>query len=253
VDPIPNNLDKIYGENYFHATGAQEFGYSDYDRDKEPMRHIFEQYLDTFEQFSKNKSVIDIGCATGYFLDIAKKRGWKTHGVEISEFAAQEAASRGHDIFVSQLPELNIGDRVDIVTMWDVLEHVDDPRAYLQAAHRLLNDGGYVAINTVDISSLWASLMGKRWHLIVPPEHIHYYNPTNLKELLKQTGFETLNICKIEKKFSLPYFFMMGYRWQGLFLWKFCAEFFNKPFWKKMSIPINFHDNIFLLAKKVEL
>ncbi len=250
VYPVPRDLATVYGENYFHDMGGQEFGYSDYDSDKDPMRHIFEHYLDIFEAHSKNKSLLDVGCATGYFLDCAKERGWKTYGVEISAYAAQEATSRGHTTYVGELPKLSITERVDVVTLWDVLEHVDDPRAYLEASHHLLNDGGYLAINTVDISSLWARTMRKRWHLIVPPEHIHYYTPDNLTQLLEQTGFETIDVRKVGKKFSLTYFFMAGYRWQGLALWKWCATFFDTPFWRKVSIPVNFRDNIFLLAKK---
>lgn len=253
VYPIPKNLGAVYGEGYFHDAGGQEFGYSDYDSDKEPMRHIFEQYLDIFATFSKRKTILDIGCATGYFLDLAKTRGWKTYGVEISEYAAQEAQSRGHTVHVGELPNLLIKEKVDIVTLWDVLEHVDDPRAYLKAVHALLHDGGYLAINTVDTSSVWALLMKKRWHLIVPPEHIHYYAPNNLKQLLTETGFVTRDIRKVGKRFSLPYFFMAGYRWQGLLIWKKCAEFFDTPFWRKVSLPVNFRDNIFLLAEKRDL
>lgn len=251
VHPLPDNLDTVYGEEYFHDTGKQEFGYSDYDSDKDPMRYVFEQYLDKFEKVSKNRTILDIGCATGYFLDLAKERGWKTYGVEISEYAAKEATSRGHSVYVGKLPELNIANKVDVVTMWDVLEHVDNPRAYLETAYRMLNEGGYVAINTVDSSSLWALMMGKKWHLIVPPEHIHYYATSNLKQLLKQTGFDVFEVKRIGKRFSLKYFFMMGYKWQGLRIWKHCAKWFDSSFWRKISVPINFRDNIFVLARKM--
>jgi len=251
VHPIPDDLKTVYGEDYFHNTGKQEFGYSDYDEDKDSMKHVFERYLKLFEKTSKNKTIMDIGCATGYFLDRAKERGWKTYGVEISKFAADEAESRGHTVYVGELPKLNIEEKVDVVTMWDVLEHVDNPRAYLEAAYEMLNKDGYISINTVDTSSLWARIMGKRWHLIVPPEHIHYYTPKNLSLLLKQTNFDVKDIRKIGKRFSLPYFFTIGYRWQGLRIWKYCAEAFDKPFWRKLSLPVNLRDNIFVLARKI--
>lgn len=237
----------MYNEDYFHNAGNQEFGYSDYDQDKEPMRHIFERYLGFF---GKPGSIFDIGCATGYFLDRAKEYGWKTYGVEISSYAAHEARSRGHTVYVGELPTLSIEEKMNVVTMWDVLEHVDNPRAYLLAAHKVLNDGGYLAINTVDTSSVWASVMGKRWHLIVPPEHVNYYNPENVRTLLEQTGFEVCDVRKIGKRFSLPYFFTMGYRWQGLVLWKQLAKFFDSPFWRKVWLPVNLRDNMFLIARK---
>ncbi len=250
VYPLPTDLSTVYSEGYFHDTGGQTYGYSDYDSDKESMRHIFERYLDTFEAYSKTKTILDIGCATGYFLDRAKERGWETFGVEISDYATQEAISRGHMVQLGKFPDLMTDRKVDIITMWDVLEHVDDPRAYLKKAHSVLNDSGYIAINTVDIGSWWARLIGKRWHLIVPPEHIYYYTSDNLRMLLDQTGFDTIQITKIGKKFSLTYFFMTGYRWQGLRIWKFLGEFFDTPFWRKFAIPVNFRDNIFVLARK---
>lgn len=250
VHPTPSDLSDVYSEHYFHDTGDQAFGYSDYDSDKEPMRHIFDRYLSTFEKLSDNRNILDVGCATGYFLDLAKERGWKTTGVEISEYAAEKARKRGHIVYTGQLPHIAGIEKAGVVTLWDVLEHVDNPRAYLESVYCLLDDTGYLAINTVDTSSVWARLMGKKWHLIVPPEHIHYYTPDNLKLLLRQTGFEILEIHKIGKKFSLPYFFMMGYRWQGFELWKLLAEFFDRPIWRRVSLPVNLRDNMFLLAKK---
>jgi len=250
VYPIPEDLSGVYGEDYFHDTGNQEFGYADYDKDKEPMKHVFLGYMEQFGSLCSHRAICDVGCATGYFLDIAKKYGWKTYGVEISEFAALKSRSRGHTMYVGELPKMSISEKVDVVTMWDVLEHVNDPRAYLRAAHEMLCDGGYLAINTVDIGSIWARLMGHRWHLIVPPEHIHYYTKGNLRKLLTETGFDTIEIKKIGKRFSLTYFFMTGYRWQGLTLWKKIAEYFNTPQWEKVSIPFNLRDNIFVLARK---
>lgn len=250
VYPIPPDLSTVYSEGYFHDMGGQTFGYSDYDSDKESMRHIFEKYLHTFEPLTAEKTILDVGCATGYFLDRAKEQEWETYGVEISAYAAEKARERGHKVYLGKFPELVIEKKVSVITLWDVLEHVDDPRAYLRKAHSTLHDGGYIAINTVDVGSVWATLMKEKWHLIVPPEHIYYYTSENLRTLLAECGFETLQVTKIGKKFSLTYFFMTGYRWQGLRLWKFLGEFFDTAFWRKFAIPVNFRDNIFVLARK---
>ena len=96
---------------------------------------------------------------------------------------------------------------VDAVMMWDVLEHVDDPRAYITAVGRMLSPGGVLTISTPDKSSLWARVMGMKWQLIVPPEHLFYYSPVNLTRLLKECGFEIIEVGKPSKRFSFSYIF----------------------------------------------
>jgi len=251
VYPTPENLSDIYKEDYFHDVGDQEFGYTNYDDDKDSMKHVFELYLDRLEELVKNKNIFDVGCATGYFLDIAKNKGWSTHGIEISDYAGETSRERGHDVVTGLLPDVGFSKKMDAVTLWDVLEHVDNPKTYLRAVNKIMNKEGYLAINTVDTGSWWAKLTGKRWHLIVPPEHLNYYNKENLRLILEKTGFEMVDVKKMGKRFSLPYFFNTGYRWQGLRLWKIMADFFDTPFWRKFSMPVNFRDNIFVLAKKI--
>ena len=255
VHPIPKNLAQIYGENYFKKNNQDdstgEPGYTDYDKDKEPMREIFELYLKKLEQLAPGKRIFDVGAATGYFLDIAKQGGWKTHGSEISAYAANIARSRGHEMTEGSI----VGGRypeVDAATLWDVLEHVDDPRAYLISLNRMLPRGGMLAINTVDRSSLWARFMGSRWHLIVPPEHLYYYAPNNLERLLSGTGFEVIEVEKVGKKFSPAYVFKTLAAWQGFLFWESLARHTDGPFWRKLALPINLRDNVFVLARKRE-
>lgn len=251
VWPIPDDLKTIYQENYFKNTGGKkEFGYADYDKDKEPMREIFNLYLEKISRLANGKKIFDIGAATGYFLDLARGKGWQTSGVEISEFAAGEATKRGHNIFCGNLPELSIEEKYDVITMWDVLEHFDSPEKYLFAANNMLNSNGLLVVNTIDKNSWWARITGKRWHLIVPPEHLFYYSPQGLRYLLEHSGFEIKEIKKIGKKFSLAYIFKTLYNWQGLKIWKNMSDYFDKPFWRKIAVPINLRDNIFVIAVK---
>lgn len=253
VWPIPENLKTIYQESYFknNAGEKKEFGYADYDKDKEPMKEVFNLYLKKISGLANGKKIFDIGAATGYFLDLAKEKGWQTSGIEISEFAAGEAAKRGHNIFCGNLPELNIEEKYDVITMWDVLEHFNNPKKYLRAVNRILKSSGLLVINTIDKKSWWARVMGKRWQLIVPPEHLFYYSSHGLRYLLEQSGFEIKEINKIGKKFSLAYIFKMLYNWQGLKFWEKLSDYFNKPFWRKIAVPINLRDNIFVIAVKI--
>lgn len=251
VWPIPDNLNQIYKRDYFRSRGKLGgSGYSDYDQDKKPMREVFMSFLNKFERLGSGRSIFDVGAATGYFLDLAKGRGWQTSGSEISEYARQIAKGKGHDV-VGDLLEKGFYNRFDVVTMWDVLEHLRDPKEYLRTVNKILLPKRWLAINTIDKGSWWARIWGKQWHLIVPPEHLYYFSRKNLELLLNDTGFQIVEIKKIGKKFSLSYIFKILYHWQKLKIWHVLSRWFDRPFWRKLSIPINLRDNIFILAQKV--
>jgi len=251
VHPIPRDLATIYGEDYFRKDGAiTSHGYTDYDKDKEPMRHVFEKYIARCEKLTSGRRIFDVGAATGYVLDIAKRRGWTTFGSELSEYAGQEAGSRGHAITIGKLITAPMLPTVDAVMMWDVLEHVDDPRAYVKKMHDMLVERGVLMISTPDRSSWWAKLMGMKWQLIIPPEHLYYYSPRNLTKLLQDSGFKVLEVAKPSKRFSIPYVFSMLAQWQGLSLWKTLARLTDNKMFRSVVLPINLRDNMFIVAVK---
>jgi len=248
---VPRNLSDIYKKEYFKNTKQKDdFGYVDYDQDKEPMREGFISYLKRVEDLTSSRSLFDVGAATGYFLDIARERGWETAGSEISVYAARVAGDRGHSVFVGPLAEMENEEEYGVVTMWDVLEHLDSPKEYLKAVNRILEVDGILAINTIDKYSLWARLWGKNWHLIVPPEHLYYYSRKNLMILLTECGFEIVEMRKIGKRFSLTYIFKTLYNWHNLVLWDKLSSFFEKRLLKKIALPVNLRDNVFIIAKK---
>jgi len=253
VWPIPADLNNIYNKEYFKNESGGSFGYSDYDRDKEPMREIFAAYIKRIENLTAGRNIFDVGAATGYFLNLAKIQGWRTAGIEISDYAAKVARTRGHEVLCGHLPEIKIEDKFDAVTMWDVLEHLDNPEEYLRAVNKILvSNNGWLIVNTVNRDSLWARLLGSRWHLIVPPEHLFYYSRKSLKILLERTGFEIKETRSAGKKFSLSYIFKTLHHWQKLEIWRQLSEYFDKPLWRKFSFPINLRDNILVIAKKIK-
>jgi len=251
VWPVPDNLKDIYQESYYQGALVNNttFGYSDYNQDKEPMREIFIAYLGKLEKLTKGRKIFDIGCANGYFLDLARERGWQTYGIEISEYGASEAREKGHEVYcASDLKEIN--NSFDCITMWDVLEHIQDPLPYMKAVNNILKEEGVVAINTINRSSWWARFWGKRWNAIVPPEHLLFFSRKSLFLLLANTKFEILNINSVGKKFSLAYIFKTLYNWQKFKIYQKLSVYFDGKFWRKFKIPINLRDNILIIARK---
>ena len=254
VWPTPGNLTEIYILSYFKQEAddkrVNKFGYVDYEEDKKATQKTFVTYLDKISQLTKGRKIFDIGTATGYFLDMARERGWSTGGVEISAYAAGIAKNKGHNIFLGDLAELRIEENYDAITMWDVLEHLSDPAKYLKIINNILNQGGILALNTIDNSSWWARFWGKNWHAILPPEHLFYYSAKSLKILLANNGFKIIERSKIGKQFTLSYICkVLALRYNLSFLDKL-SDFFNKLDFK-ISLPVNLRDNIFIICRKV--
>ncbi len=251
VNPLPKSAEAIYSSDYFRGA-IKGHGYVNYDEDKEPMVPTFERYLSIVEGYTGGYgNLLDVGTASGFFLNLAKTSGWHVSGVEISDHAASIGRQRGFDIKTGALSEIDFKNQVfDVITMFDVLEHFITPVQELRSAHRLLKSGGLLVINTPDTKSLFARILGKHWHLLVPPEHLFYFSSDNLTKLLEKEGFEVLLTKKIGKSFSLSYIFKMLHVWQGFRFWLILSEFFSKPLWRKIKIPINLRDNMFLIVNK---
>jgi SAM-dependent methyltransferase len=241
--PKPSETEAVYSKEYF--SGAKGgFGYVDYDVDKEAMRSVFERYLRDFERIlGKTGQLLDIGAATGYFMKIAEERGWKAHGVEISMYAAELGRSRGLDIETGTIHGTAFGkESFGLVTMWDVIEHVPDPILDIRKACSLLRPGGLLAIITPDSGSRFAKVCGSLWPLLVPPEHIFYFNRTSLGMLLEKNGFEVIEVsCIGSKGFTVQYL-----------LSKTPLRFLKlPPTIGRKTLRLKFKkDNMYLLAKK---
>lgn len=249
---MPENHLGIYLEDYFQGKKDADFGYVDYDQDKLPMVPTFERYLDLLAQSgAKVGSMLDIGAATGFFLDIARRRGWKAYGVEASDYAAGVARSKGLDVMTGVLEDYPAApDFFDAITAWDVIEHLHCPRNTIRRMNAVLKPGGLLAINTPDSGSALAQVLGVKWHLVVPPEHLNLFHRKSLRRLLEENGFQVVMEDKIGKLFTVQYIFQTLFHWQKLKLWGVTADYLRTRSVGRLGIPINLRDNMFLIAKK---
>jgi SAM-dependent methyltransferase len=248
VYPLPDAT-TIYNEDYF--TGAKEgFGYTEYDRDKEPMRPTFVSFIEKFRTFAPKGRLLDVGAATGFFADIARKEGYDAEGVEISAYAAEEGRKKGLVMFTGTLSSVPKTNPYAVITMFDLIEHVNDPLEELRSAAALLVPQGILVINIPDFSSATARLLGKHWHAIVPPEHLYYYTRANITAFLERAGFTVLEISAPAKRFTLPYIFKTAKKWTGHSLFETLEEWAMKSAIADRPIPLNLYDNAFIIARK---
>lgn len=211
VSPRPdaNELYALYGETYFHNNESGVVGYTNYIKDEANIRRTSNRRMRHMERFVKPGRLLDVGCATGFFIDEARKRGWLVEGLDVSSFAIQYAQAHfGLNVQHGTLTDLNFEEgSYDAVTMWDVIEHVPDPTAYTQRAAALLRPGGILTLATPDVGSIPAKLAGKRWvGYKLSEEHIYYFSIDTLTRMLNDAGFDVVNVRHVGKYVTLRLF-----------------------------------------------
>lgn len=140
-------------------------------------------FIEAHRSNGGSKRIFDIGCLYGHLLDSAKERGWETWGLELQGPAA-EYAKQHHEgrIFVSAVEDFVDGNSeyFDVVTAIALIEHAREPSKVLSIARRLLKPGGTLVIQTPNLASVLARIMGRYWPPIAAPEHIFYFSPLTL-------------------------------------------------------------------------
>ncbi len=253
IAPLPDQFNALYSADYF--TGAtQGFGYVDYEQTKQAENVTLQIYLDKIEAKHPNKgSILDIGAATGSFLTIAKQRGWQVAGVEISDYAAAAARGRGLAVQTGTLDNAVFAPHsFDVITLWDVFEHLPDPNLTLLKITKLLKPGGIVVMNMPNAGSAVAKILGRFWPLIIPPEHIRLFNPKNLSMILNKHDFTVIEIGNIGKKFQPAYIFQIMYTIRHQAIWRKISNYLQKSRLNRLSIPLNLRDNMFIMARQEE-
>lgn len=141
-------------------------------------------------------NALDIGCATGDFLEALRRHGWDVAGVETNAEAANYAVTRfGLDVYTGELQEADFPDsRFDLVTMWHVLEHVHDPLATLEEVARITRPGGTVLLAIPDPDSLEAHLFGQCWAGWDVPRHLHIFSRPLITRLLQERGWQVRDV-----------------------------------------------------------
>lgn len=148
---------------------------------------------------------LDVGCANGVFVSTAATMGVDACGIELSSVAVQQACEQGLNVRQARIEELPAAERFDCVTAFDVIEHVLDPRDFLQSIADRLNAGATCVLSLPNVNSLFAKVMGKAWWFYIPEEHLHYFNSQTITKLATEVGLETLHTGPTAKPLTFDY------------------------------------------------
>lgn len=151
-------------------------------------------------------NLLDVGCYTGIFMESAIASGWRVYGVELSSWAASIAQKLGKGtVFKSTLDQIPLhSSSMDVVTMWDVIEHLSKPKQILENIASLLRPGGILALSTYMIDSFAVKVLGRKYPFFMDMHVVHFSRDT-LSRMLSMLGFEILSIRKHKRTIMLDY------------------------------------------------
>lgn len=156
----------------------------------------YQELLDQMEPYRKNNRILDVGCGIGYFLEEASKRGWEVYGTEYTDEAVSICQAKGINIQKGILNPSNYeSEFFDVITSFEVIEHINNPQEEVTNFNILLRKGGLVYATTPNFNSLLRYRLKAAYNVITYPEHLAYYSPKTIAYLFKNCGF---SIKKIE-------------------------------------------------------
>jgi len=158
--------------------------------------------LKRLEDFRKSSMLLDVGCGEGQFLNTAKSLGWLAKGLDLSPYAVEICKKFGADASCIDFlgPGLESKD-YDIVTMFEVLEHLTRPKEYLLKTNAILRKGGVLVITTPNFDSITRMLLSNKWS-VINAEHLFYFTSASIKRLITGCGFRIIDF-KV-KNITLP-------------------------------------------------
>lgn len=209
---IPENIDDVYNDNYYQKgedanQDELEEGYNNYYKLSYFDYYFIWKYnfVNLVTQNKQPGKILDIGCANGEFLNLMSHSGWETLGIEISEEGAAETEKKGIRVLNSDITKVNIKEKFDVIVAWDVLEHVQDIKAFIGVVTRMLKtDGVFIFATTEDATGKKNNWLNYNSSL----EHIIYPTKNFLQKLFAKTSGNYSSVFNIEYDGYSP---LLGY------------------------------------------
>lgn len=234
--------DAYYTGGYF--SGQHSDGYADY-RGAEPvLRREFARSVAFVRRFCPSGRLLDLGCAYGFFLKEARPY-FDVSGIELAEDAAQSCRQAGLSVLSGVADEANMArvGEVDVITLFDVIEHLPQPYDTLALCGRHLKPGGLIVITTGDFVSLTARLMGAAWRLMTPPQHLWFFTPESIRRMAQSLGLSVVHLDYPTKIVPLSLIFFQLRRMLGM-------RSSPRATVGRVGVPVNLFDAMRIVLRK---
>ncbi|OUR98845.1 SAM-dependent methyltransferase [Halobacteriovorax marinus] len=185
-------LNDLYTNN--HDVQAEIVG-----EDSEFYTSIYKEGLGKIEKVVQNKGLIfDFGCSAGSFLDVAKECGWKkTWGIELNKSEFQVAKKKGHHVYNEMIQNIELPEKVDVVTLWDVFEHLKDGSFFLNLFKSILTKDGVVFLQIPNSMALAPRIIQEDCNMFDGLEHVNLYGPKTIEKLANDNGYEVVSMTTV--------------------------------------------------------
>jgi 2-polyprenyl-3-methyl-5-hydroxy-6-metoxy-1,4-benzoquinol methylase len=199
--PGPSDFDRYYPANYWFDNNQNTVDSLEQLYRRLVLRDHLRFVTQALRDASQSGPVLDVGCGGGLFLGMLRQRGFQVLGLDMSRDAARLAwKQQSVPAVAGDLSACPIASgSCAAVTMFHLLEHVPEPRLYLEEAHRLLRPNGRLIIQVPNAACWQFALLGRAWNGVDAPRHLHLFRAADLEKMLERSGFEIVR----RKYFSL--------------------------------------------------
>lgn len=182
--------------------------YLEYSKSRDLKLETFRPRLTAIKRSSKGTRLLDVGCATGFFMEAAADEGFDVRGLEFSTVAISRARPDIRERIVCG--DINAllkrePEKFDVVTAFDIIEHVQDPAKFLEEIGQILHPGGVLAISSPDTGHFLRYLMGSKWPMLQPMQHAMLFSRRGIAALLERCGFRDVKVETARKVVTMDY------------------------------------------------
>jgi SAM-dependent methyltransferase len=224
------HVSETYDDSYFTGGGA---GYTDYSQEAEMLRNRGKMYAKKLAKYAdKPGRILDVGAAAGFILQGFADENWSGIGLEPNENIAKIGREKFNlDILRGSLESFETDEIFDLVSMIQVAAHFYDPRLAFKKAYSLLNENGFLLIETWNRDSFSAGIFGKNWHEYSPPSVLQFFSEKVLSKFLGEIGFKRIVLGRPSKKISGAHAkSLLKHKIGDNFLLKLIPDNFNFPY-----------------------
>ncbi len=244
---------EFYSEGYYEGDPTRS-AYADYESDKPLIVKNMHKFLSFIHTVKPKGRLLDVGCAFGYVVELAGAMGYEAYGFDPSTFAVQKARSlNGEDrIQEGTIAEVTYPKgSFDVITMFDVFEHLQNPLEDMGKLRTLLRPDGVILIATGDTQSIAARIMKRRWTFFIPPQHIFFFHRKNVATLLHKAGLKPRKWYKVGKWLSLGYVLHLARTTGESGIASRLYKLLKHTVFMRIPLYIPMKDNMVILAGKI--
>lgn len=217
--PGLEQLHKVYDEGYyqnkefFRKDGTKLYGYVGYLAERINKQYDYQRVVGRVEKMLSGGGAgpdgarrwLDVGCGLGFLMDVAFDHGFRVQGVEFNRSAIRYIQSKfTYPVEYGLVQELQFDGTFDVISLFDVIEHMDDPVDSLRCLRRIVAPGGVCAIQTMDSDSWMSRLIGKHLEdFRRTREHLYFFTRDSITRILNETGWEVADIRFIGHTFQI--------------------------------------------------